>query len=99
MKQKGFKDLYQLEGGIIKYAQAKPEGAFEGECFVFDERMKVGFGDSPQAVGTCHFCDTKTNEYRNCANKACNKLILLCGDCKLKTQVCSDACAEVLVAA
>jgi UPF0176 protein len=95
MKEQGFKDLYQLDGGIIKYAQAYPDGAFKGECFVFDERMKVGFGDSPEAVGSCRVCQTPTNEYRNCTNKVCNQLILLCPDCTLTTQVCSAACDSV----
>ncbi len=96
MKRKGFNDLYQLEGGIIKYAQAKPDGAFEGECFVFDERMKVGFGDAPQAIGSCRLCPESTNDYHNCANKACNELILLCPACADFNKVCSNQCAQVM---
>lgn len=82
MKQRGFKDIYQLDGGIIKYAQAYPEGNFEGECFVFDERMSVAFTDQPARLGACHFCAGATNTYRNCANPECNDLILVCSGCE-----------------
>ncbi len=81
MKQRGFKNVYQLEGGIIEYAKAYPEGAFEGECFVFDDRMSVAFNDHPKALGQCHFCAAPTNTYHNCARPECNALILVCADC------------------
>lgn len=81
MKERGFTNVYQLDGGIINYAQNYPEGAFEGECFVFDERMSVGFTPNPTALGTCHYCAGATNAYRNCVNPACNDLILVCSTC------------------
>jgi len=81
MKQRGFKDVYQLEGGIIKYAQAYPDGAFEGECFVFDDRMSVGYADQPKLLGSCRLCGVSTNAYRNCANPQCNDLMLVCSSC------------------
>ena len=43
MKQLGFENVYQLEGGILKYLEEipEPESLWEGECFVFDERISV----------------------------------------------------------
>ena len=41
MKERGFENVYQLDGGIINYAQEYPQGGFEGECFVFDERIAI----------------------------------------------------------
>jgi len=93
MKSRGFKKLYQLEGGIIQYAKAYPEGAFEGECFVFDDRMSVAFNDHPQALGTCHFCSAGTNDYYNCQNPTCNDLILVCVDCHEAGRTRCEACA------
>ena len=81
MRTRGFKNVYQLDGGIIKYAQAYPEGAFEGECFVFDDRMSVAFTDHPKALGSCVHCDGATNDYHNCALPNCNDLVLICEDC------------------
>lgn len=93
LKQAGFKDVYQLDGGIIKYAQAYPKGAFEGECFVFDERMSVAFQDNPQLLGACHFCAGPTNHYTNCDYAPCNRLMLVCAECIFQTQ-CSNKCRQ-----
>jgi UPF0176 protein len=81
MLQQGFSSVYQLEGGIIEYAKAFPDGAFEGECFVFDNRMKVGFTPNPEQLGRCHRCTAATNDYRNCANDRCHELLLVCAGC------------------
>ncbi len=91
LRQRGFKNVYQLEGGIIKYAQAYPDGAFAGECFVFDDRMSMAFTDQPELLGACRLCDAPTNTYRNCANPQCNDLILVCGNCAESSKtLCPD---------
>ena len=78
MRASGFKDVYQLDGGIIKYAKQFPAGAFKGECFVFDERMSVAFSNSADKLGSCYFCKNATNTYINCANNTCNDMLLIC---------------------
>ncbi len=98
MKQQGFKDIYQLDGGIIKYAQRYPDGAFEGECFVFDDRMSVGFTDEPAVLGACCVCEEPTNRYRNCANLNCHELMLVCETCG-DGRACSEVCRLQLVVA
>lgn len=92
MKQHGFTNVYQLDGGIIKYAQTYPQGAFQGECFVFDDRMKVSFREDPELLGACLHCKTPTNDYYNCGYKPCNRLILLCEGCNPDDPVCSVEC-------
>ena len=96
MRERGFKNVYQLEGGIIEYAKAFPDGAFEGECFVFDDRMNVAFNDQPKLLGRCLHCETPTNTYRNCANPKCNALMLVCPEHDQSGATCSEACANVL---
>ena len=91
MRQKGFTNVRQLDGGIIKYLQAYPNGAFEGSCFVFDGRMAVTYGDSAP-IASCHFCDTPTSHYQNCANPQCHQLILLCESCRTQKKSCSLSC-------
>jgi UPF0176 protein len=96
MRQNGFKDVYQLDGGIITYAQQYPDGAWEGDCFVFDERMKVSFKEAPEQLGSCITCTDGTNDYHNCAYKPCNKLVLICEKCRPQTATCSVACLDQL---
>lgn len=101
MKQKGFKEVYQLDGGIVKYGEKyKDDGLWEGKLFVFDRRMSVPFSDKAKDIGECSHCGTKTSRYINCANKACNELILVCEACDpILTAVCSKDCEAVLLAA
>jgi UPF0176 protein len=56
--QQGFKEVYHLKGGILKYLEIVPEGEslWEGECFVFDERVALGHGVKPGSHGLCQSC-------------------------------------------
>ena len=79
MKDEGFKDVYQLDGGIVKYLEAYgDDGLWEGSLFVFDERMSLNASDHTRIIGECTHCQNKTSNYVNCANKDCNKLLLVC---------------------
>jgi UPF0176 protein len=92
LKQEGFTKVYQLDGGIVKYGQIYGDkGLWEGKCFVFDDRISVGFSDSSVDIGSCVRCRSKTSRYLNCTNKTCNKLILICGKCS-NHESCSSAC-------
>lgn len=56
--QKGFKDVYHLKGGILKYLEDMPEAEsrWDGECFVFDGRVTVGHGLREGDKVMCHSC-------------------------------------------
>jgi UPF0176 protein len=95
MRARGFRDVYQLEGGIIEYAKAYPDGAFKGRCFVFDERMSVGFRDDAETLGHCHFCAGSTTDYHNCVNLSCHELMLICPNCVAEGRVQCGACEPV----
>lgn len=58
MKMRGFEEVYHLEGGILKYLESVPpaQSAWEGECFVFDERVSVGHGLVPGPHELCRSC-------------------------------------------
>jgi UPF0176 protein len=93
MKKKGFQDVYQIDGGIVKYGEEYgDDGLWEGSLYVFDDRMGVKFSDKAKDIGDCIHCGGKTSNYENCANKACNKLVLMCDQCVTKTY-CTD-CAH-----
>ena len=97
-KHKGFKNVYQLEGGIIEYArQAQDqdlENKFIGKNFVFDHRR--GERISTDVIAQCHQCGKACDTHVNCANEACHLLFIQCGECAAKmTDCCSDECKEI----
>ena len=97
-KHKGFKNVYQLEGGIIEYTrQVKDlgvENKFIGKNFVFDERR--GERVSDDVIAQCHQCGTPCDTHVNCANEACHLLFIQCPECQKKMdQCCSTDCKEI----
>ncbi|PID98796.1 hypothetical protein CSA80_05045 [Candidatus Saccharibacteria bacterium] len=83
MKKRGFTDVYQIDGGIVKYGEKYgDDGLWEGQLYVFDGRMGMDFSDHAKVIGQCIHCAGKTSNYENCANPACNELVLICKECK-----------------
>ncbi|MEN9699281.1 MAG: hypothetical protein RLZZ301_479 [Bacteroidota bacterium] len=98
-KHRGFKNVHQLEGGIIKYAnECKEKGLdnkFIGKNFVFDERR--GERISPEIIAKCHQCGQPADTHTNCANSACHLLFIQCDDCKKSHEnCCSSECQAVI---
>lgn len=98
-KHKGFKNVFQLEGGIIEYTrQVTSEGIenkFIGKNFVFDHRRAEKITDD--VVATCHQCGVACDTHTNCANEACHLLFIQCKSCSEKTEnTCSSDCQEVI---
>ena len=90
MKNRGFKDVYQIDGGIVKYGEKYgDEGKWKGSLYVFDDRMGMKFSDKAVDIGQCVHCAGKTSNYENCANKACNDLILICESCATDHDYCA----------
>ncbi|WP_430410797.1 rhodanese-related sulfurtransferase [Kordia sp.] len=97
-KHKGFKKVYQLEGGIINYARQVEaqnlENKFIGKNFVFDHRR--GERISEDIIANCHQCGNPCDEHVNCANEACHLLFIQCTSCAEKMdECCSVECKEV----
>lgn len=90
MKQRGFKDVYQIDGGIVKYGEKYgDDGLWEGALHIFDDRMVHRFSDKSKDIGECVHCGAKTSNYENCSNVACNRLVLICQNCE-QTPVCEN---------
>ena len=82
MVERGFKEVYQIEGGIVRYGESQgDESLWEGSLYVFDDRLNVNFTDKAKTIGKCENCASPTSKFRNCANLGCKDLILLCEDC------------------
>lgn len=95
MKHKGFKEVYHLDGGIVKYGEKfADEGYWDGTCYVFDKRVGITFSDTAKSIGHCSFCELRTSFYRNCSNRKCNKRMLLC-EAHHENVTCSDSCSMI----
>lgn len=82
MKNRGFQDVYQMDGGIVKYGEAfGDDGLWEGSLYIFDDRMGMKFSDKAVDIGECIHCGAKTSNYENCALASCNELVLICESC------------------
>lgn len=93
MKSRGFTEVYQLDGGIVKYGEKfKDDGLWEGKLYVFDGRLVHQFSDKAKDIGHCIRCDAKTSNFENCQNMACNNLVLLCEGCSMRSVTCSADC-------
>jgi len=98
-KHQGFKNVYQLEGGIIEYTRQVQveslESKFIGKNFVFDNRLGEHITDD--VIACCHQCGKPCDAHTNCKNDGCHLLFIQCDECAAKMDdCCSDHCKEVV---
>lgn len=99
MINRGYEEVYQIDGGIVKYGETykdNEESLWKGKLYVFDGRMVTAFSDNAEDIGTCSRCKAKTSNFENCANLACNDLIVLCDTCAQTMQACSEKCQKLV---
>jgi UPF0176 protein len=96
MMDQGFKNVYQLHGGIIRYGHETGGEDFEGSCYVFDERVVAPVNRvNPTVIGKCTVCGTPTEKMINCANADCNNHSLVCDSCcQDQAGCCSQQCMD-----
>lgn len=95
--ENGFKDVYQLDGGIWNYINQYQDTYWEGSVFVFDERRIVTPNKKVEIkhIGKCYYCGKPTSYYINCHNQDCDKMLLTCDECKIENDYCcSDECRQ-----
>ena len=99
LKQKGgFKNVKQLEGGIINYAntikKSDKKSKFVGANFVFDGRLTEKITDD--VLSSCHQCGNSSNTVVNCSNDICHLLFIQCEQCFDKYEsTCSKECCSM----
>jgi len=82
MKNRGFKEVYQIKGGIVRYGNKFGDDAlWEGSLYTFDDRLTIDFSDHTKLIGQCAECGSKTKQFRNCQKAECHQLVLLCDPC------------------
>ncbi len=87
MLNRGYKEVYQMDGGIAKYGEKfADDGLWEGKLFVFDDRMQMGFSDKAKDIADCEKCGKKTSNLVNSSNIR-RKLHVICKECIAITKV------------
>jgi UPF0176 protein len=81
MVSRGFGEVYQLEGGIVKYGEAFGDsGLWQGSLYVFDNRMSVDFTDNATVIGRCYRCGAATKHMQNCGDLSCREQLVVCDE-------------------
>jgi len=82
MKNRGFEEVYQIKGGIVRYGETyKNGGLWEGSLYTFDNRKVIEFDEGLAPIGECDGCGAATKNFINCDNPKCHREVLLCEDC------------------
>lgn len=82
MINRGFSEVYQLDGGIVRYGQSYGDTAlWEGSLAVFDGRRKVTFTRHAKQIGLCDRCGNPADDFRDCTEATCKGRALLCDEC------------------
>ncbi len=96
LQEKGYDNVYQLEGGILQYLKEKPHQEFKGECFVFDNRVAVDQELRPsQVYRLCPHCGQPGALQKECVR--CDTEFQICEKCveiAVKKDTCSKNCAH-----
>lgn len=91
MVNRGFTEVYQLDGGIAKYGETFGDaGLWKGSLYVFDNRMAVEFSQDAEVIGRCRDCDSPTSRMQNCDDLSCREQLVICADCAGSAVHCAD---------
>lgn len=86
MKSRGFQEVYQITGGIVRYGETfGDDGLWDGSLYIFDNRMSIDFSDHTKVLGRCDECGVPTNSFYDQHAKPGRTLALLCQPCAMKT--------------
>jgi oligopeptide/dipeptide ABC transporter ATP-binding protein len=81
MVNRGFNEVYQLDGGIVRYGEKFGDsGLWQGSLYVFDNRMSIDFSPDPAVLGRCYACDAPTKNMRNCVDLSCREQLVVCDE-------------------
>jgi UPF0176 protein len=81
MINRGFGEVYQLDGGIANYGETYGDsGLWQGSLYVFDNRLSIDFTDDAAVVGRCYLCAAPTKHTENCSDPSCREQLVVCQD-------------------
>jgi UPF0176 protein len=76
-RKQGFRNVFQLHGGIVNYQKEFGNEHWLGECFVFDQRMTVRVEEGLVQIGRCAHTGRNSSRYVNCLDDSCHTLFIL----------------------
>jgi UPF0176 protein len=94
MREQGYENVFQLQGGILRYLEEYPDGYFKGECFVFDHRVALDKRLTPsEKFHLCVHCGDPGEVVVDCLQ--CGKIARICATCNhiADRKSCSKNCA------
>lgn len=96
LQEEGYNNVYQLDGGILKYLEEKPNEEFVGECFVFDNRVAVDQKLEPTVTYKfCPHCGQPAKIQKECVRCEVNfQICEKCVELAIKKETCSKNCAH-----
>jgi len=101
-RSRGFKNVFQLHGGIAAYQRQFGNEHWQGECFVFDQRMTVKVEEGLVGIGKCAHSGRPTSRFVNCLHDPCHRLFLLAEETEREnsdTRLCGECLAAGLTSA
>jgi UPF0176 protein len=82
MVARGFREVYQLDGGIVRYGEAfGNDGLWDGSLYVFDGRGAVTFGADAAVLGACEGCGDPAGRIGDCTDPSCRARTVVCESC------------------
>ena len=85
-RARGFKNIFQLHGGIVRYQEQFGNEHWQGECFVFDQRMTLKVEKDLVKIGRCAHTNRLTSRFVNCLHDPCHELFLLSEEAELENR-------------
>ncbi|MGA1836647.1 rhodanese-related sulfurtransferase [Herbiconiux sp. 11R-BC] len=96
MSARGFAEVYQLDGGIVRYGETFGDGGlWEGALYVFDGRGALEFTPGAAVIGRCVSCDAPSSRMQNCAEPSCRAQLVVCDTCAASTPTAPGAAGPV----
>lgn len=81
MVNRGFTEVYQLDGGIARYGATYGDGGlWRGSLYVFDERLSIDFSDDAEVIGRCYACGAPSSATANCRERSCREQRVVCAE-------------------
>ena len=99
---KGFADVYHLDGGIVTYGKDEEVKGrlWDGKCYVFDNRIstQINRTDEDIVISKCSICGESSDRYINCRNDDCHDQFLCCETCDENfSGFCSKKCNDYVL--
>jgi UPF0176 protein len=102
LRSRGFENVFQLHGGIVTYQEQFGNEHWQGECFVFDQRMTVRVNERLVQIGRCTHTGRTTSRFVNCLHDPCHKLFILSEEAEQENpdyQLCAECLESGLTSA